>query len=446
MNLSFMEGEIRQIIRQKIVDNLATTAPEFTCRDIRLPKIKGKAFAVIGMRRSGKTTFLWQCLADRVKAGVPRNSLLYFNFEDERLTGWAAKDLQWIVEEYFSLHPEHRDTNRVTFFFDEIQVVPGWEIFVRRLLDTEKVELFLSGSSAHLLSREVATSMRGRGLEVLVHPFSFRETLRHRESEPERAWNDLTKAARSNLDHQLRVYLDEGGFPESQGAPARDRFGLLRTYVDVAILRDVIERHSVPNVTALRWLQRHLLANPAGVFSIQKFFDTAKSQGLKVGKDAFHLYLEYLEDAFLVRIINLHTSSERQRMVNPRKIYPIDPGLIALYERGNRENLGHALETVVMLELERRGGEISYLRTRDGFEVDFHFHDPDGNEMLIQVCSSLGDTETFAREVRALVSASAEYPNAKPLLLSFDSAPPPSTLPAPLRWQPVVAWLLGDPL
>jgi predicted AAA+ superfamily ATPase len=439
-----MEREMNQVIRQKITDALAAPVPTHTRRDVHLPGIKGKVMAVIGMRRSGKTTFLWQCLADRLKFGTPRDALLYFNFEDERLAEMTAQELQLVVEEYFSLHPEHRDTKRVTFFLDEIQEVPGWETFVRRLLDTEKVDLFLSGSSARLLSREVATSMRGRAMEVLVHPFSLRETLRHRGAEPMSPWTDLPKAIRSTLEKHFRSYLAEGGFPESQGVPARDRASLLRTYVDVAILRDVIERHNVTNPAALRWLQRHLLGNPAGPFSVQKFFDTLKSQGLPVGKNTLHDYLAHLEDAFLVRTVSLHTASERQRMVNPRKAYPIDPGLISLYEGTGRVNLGHALETAVFLELERRGCETDYIRTRDGYEVDFFVRNPEGDTTLIQVCTDVSDPATYEREIRALSAAAAEWPGAAALLLTFDTLPPRSPLPKPLRWQPAIAWLLGD--
>ena len=437
---------MNQVIRQKITDALTSPVPSHTRRDVYLPTIKGKVMAVIGMRRSGKTTFLWQCLSDRLKAGIPRDALLYFNFEDERLAEMTPRELQVVVEEFFSLHPGHRDTRQVTFFLDEIQVVPGWETFVRRLLDTEKVELFLSGSSARLLSREVATSMRGRAMEVLVHPFSLREVLRHRGAEPASPWMDLPKANRSQLENHFREYLAGGGFPESQGVPARDRASLLRTYVDVAVLRDVIDRHKVSNPAALRWLQRHLLGNPAGPFSIQKFFDTLKSQGLPVGKNTLHDYLAHLEDAFLVRTVSLHTASERQRMVNPRKAYPIDPGLISLYERTGRANLGHALETAVLLELERRGCVIDYVRTEEAHEVDFFARHPEGDATLIQVCSEVSEPGTYEREVRALVAAAAEYPGAIPLLLTFDTLPPRSPLPKPLCWQPAIAWLLGDPL
>lgn len=441
-----MEREVSQVIRQKITDALASPVPAHTRRDVRLPGVKGKVMAVIGMRRSGKTTYLWQCLSDRLKAGVPRDALLYFNFEDERLAEMTIRELQLVVEEYFSLHPEHRDTRQVAFFLDEIQVVPGWETFVRRLLDTERVELFLSGSSARLLSREVASSLRGRAMEVLIHPFSLREALRHDGAEPLAPWVDLPKATRSTLAKRFREYLSEGGFPESQGVAVRDRASLLRTYVDVAILRDVIERHDVTNPAALRWLQRHLLGNPAGSFSVQKFFDTLKSQGFPVGKNTLHEYLAHLEDAFLVRTVSLHTASERQRMVNPRKAYPIDPGLISLYERTGRANLGHALETAVFLELERRGCETDYVRTREGYEVDFFARSPGGGAALIQVCTDVNDPAAYDREVRALAAAASEYRGASPLLLTFDTVPPRSPLPKSMRWQPAIAWLLGDAL
>lgn len=439
-----MQGEYREVFGQMIADSLAAPVPPLTRRDVHLPAVPGKALAVIGMRRAGKTTFLWQCLADRLADGAPRSTLLYLNFEDDRLDGLRAADLQHLLESYFRRHPEWRDRRRVTFFLDEIQAVPGWEAFVRRLLDTEKMDLFLSGSSARLLSREVATSMRGRALEVLVHPFSFREVLRHRGMEPKRPWSVLSKAARSMVEKHLADYLRVGGFPEAQSVSERDRAALLRSYVDVALLRDVIERHAVSNPVALRWMLRHLLANAAASFSAQKFLNALKSQGIPVAKDTVHAYLAHLEDAFLVRTVSLHTSSERQRMVNPRKAYPVDPGLIPLYERAGKSNLGHALESTVLLELERRGAEVGYLRTPNGHEVDFHARWPDNSVSLIQVCAEVRVPGTFEREVRALVEARADHPGAIPVLLTLDSIPPRAPLPRGVRWQASADWLLGE--
>jgi hypothetical protein len=130
-------------------------------------------------------------------------------------------------------------------------------------------------------------------------------------------------------------------------------------------------------------------------------------------------------------------------MVHPRKIYPVDPGLIPVYERAGRPNLGAALETAALVELERRGYDIGYVRTREGYEVDFLARSPEGDWLLLQVCADLSDAATREREVRALLSAAAEYPEAMPLLLSMDAIPPQPDLPAPLRWQSAASWLLN---
>ena len=437
-----MEGQYQTLIRQKIVDALAAPVPAFTRRDLRLPGVPGKAVAVIGMRRTGKTTFLWQVLADRLAQGTAREGLLYFSFEDERLVGMTAADLNLLVEEYYRLHPEWRDRRRAVFLLDEIQVVPGWESFTRRLLDTEKVEIFLSGSSARLLSREVATSMRGRAMEVLVHPFSFREYLRHLGREPRQDPGRLPKAARSAMEKDLREYLTGGGFPEALDIAPRDRFELLRGYVDVALLRDVVERHAVSHPVALRWMVRHLLGNAAGFFSVNKFHGDLRSQGIPVAKDTLHAYLGYLEDAFLIRTVSIASESQRRRMVNPRKIYPIDPGLIPVFDRSGRANLGHALETCVLLELERRGAEIAYVRTQGGFEVDFLVRHPSGRQDLIQVCADLAHPATRERETRALLDAAREHPKASLHVISLEPqvAHP---LPRGITTHPASAWLMA---
>ncbi len=433
---------MRSLIQQKIVDAIAAPLPVFTRRDVRLPGVAGKAVAVIGMRRTGKTTFLWQIMADRITSGTERSGLLFFSFEDERLADMTAADLSLIVEEYYSLYPEWRDNRRSVFFLDEIQNVPGWESFARRLMDTEKIELFLSGSSARLLSREVASGMRGRAMEALVHPFSFREYLRHGGKEPSLPPERMAKAARSSLHKDLREYLRGGGFPEAQGVSVRDRFELLRGYVDVAILRDVVERYSVSHPVALRWIVRHLLGNAAGQFSVNKFYRDLRSQGIQVGKDTLHEYLSYLEDAFLIRTVSLATASVKRRMVNPRKVYPVDPGLIPVFDRTGRANIGHALETCVELELERRGAEIFYVRTHTGFEVDFLARYPGRPPELIQVCADLEAPAAREREVRALLEARKEFRDASLHLITLGPESVPE-LPAGVSLHPAFAWLLA---
>lgn len=435
-----MESQFRTVIRQKIIDAQTAPLPLLTRRDVWLPAVKGKATAVIGMRRAGKTSLLWQILADRFAAGTPREGLLYFSFEDERLADMRVEDLDLLVELFYQLNPSWRDARRATFFLDEIQLIPGWELFARRLLDSENIELFLSGSSARLLSREVATSMRGRAMEAVVAPFSFREMLRHAGNEPQKMADRLTKAERSQLDKDLLDYLAHGGFPEAQGLDIRNRLELLRTYVDVVLLRDVVERHNLSQPQVLHWMVRQLLGNAAGPFSINKFHADLKSRGVAVGKDTLHRYLAHLEDAFLLTNLDVATDSERRKQVNPRKVYPVDTGLMALFDRSGKANVGHALETVVLHELQRCGAQMNYVRTPGGFEVDFYARGLDGNEALIQVCADLDSPDTLAREVRALQDAAIIWPNASLQLIALNR--PKGILPQEIQFHTASEWLL----
>lgn len=435
------------LLALKLAESLSVPSRVLTRRDIRLPGIPGKALAVIGVRRGGKTSFLAQRRADRITHGCAPQSQLMLSLEDERLTGMTAADLSWMIEEHARRFPEVHQAGALTLYLDEVQLVAGWEGLVRRLVDRGDVELFVSGSSAKLLSREVATSLRGRAMEVLVHPFSFREALRHADAEPSAAYETLDSVERAAVDHRLRQYLEVGGFPEAQGGDPRDRSALLTGYVDVMVLRDVVERHRVSNPTALRWLERQLLATPGGLFSIKKCFDTLRSQGVSVGKDTLHAYLDHLEDAFLVRTLRMHSYSEKQQLVNPRKAYPVDPGFIPLFERTGRTHRGRALETAVLLELERRGYSTSYVRTDDDREVDFFAERTGDAPLLVQVCLETERDDTWDREVRALVSARRQFPDAQALLLTLDGVPPMRALPERIRWQAAAAWLLtGTPL
>ena len=390
-----------------------------TRRDAALPAIPGKVHAVIGMRRAGKTTYLRQ-LQSQWRASVEPARVVYLNFEDDRLAGLPLEQLGMLLEEYYRSYPEWRGRETVWWLLDEIQVVNGWERFVRRLMDTERIEVVVSGSSARMLSREVHTSLRGRGTETVIRPFSFREFLRHRGEEPEGKARALTSAKRSRVERFFGEYLAVGGFPEAQGLAAGLRVDLLQGYVDTVLFRDVVERRGVTQVAALRWLTRQCLKNPAGSFSVHRLHQDLKAQGLGVAKDALHAMVGHLEDAFLLRCVPLATESERRRNSNPRKIYPVDAGMIGAFDRTGRSNVGHALETVVLHELDRRQAEVGYVRTGTGHEVDFLARFHGGREELIQVCADTGPAETRERELRALEEALREHPRATPKLLVLN--------------------------
>lgn len=436
---------LHPILAERLSAALAPTAPPaFTRREARLPALPGKAHAVIGMRRAGKTTFLQQLLAER-RVSAPPEAAIYLSFDDDRLAGIGAEQLGFLLEEYYRRHPTLRGRAVAYWFLDEIQFVPGWERFVRRVLDTEKIEVAVSGSSARLLSREVHTSLRGRGLATVIRPFSFREFLRHRGEEPDHAPRRWTAAERSLVEKRFGEFLVAGGFPEAQGLAAGLRVELLQSYVDTVLFRDVVERYGVTQVAALRWVVRHCLRNPAGSFSAHRLHQDLKAQGHGVAKEAVHALLGHLLDAFLLTTVALATESERQRNSNPRKLYPADPGLIRAFDASGRSHVGHALETAVANELERRGAELGYVKTRAGGEVDFLVRWPDARPELIQVCADPSDAETRERELRALADAAVDHPRAARRLLVLNRDAVVSVNATDVSVQPAYEWMLEQP-
>jgi len=436
---------LHPVLEERLNAALAPTPSSgFTRRDAQLPAVPGKTHAVIGMRRAGKTTFLKQLLAER-RVSVPPERALYLSFDDDRLVGIAVEQLGFLLEEFYRRYPDLRGRQSVLWLLDEIQLVPSWERFLRRVMDTERAEFVVSGSSARMLSREVHTSLRGRGMETVIRPFSFREFLRHRAEEPTKPVRQWTAGERSLVEKRYREFLVEGGFPEAQGLTSSLRIELLQGYVDTVLFRDVVERFEVSQVTALRWLVRQCLRNPAGSFSVHRLTQDLKSQGHGVARDAVNAMLGHLTDAFLLSTVPIATDSERQRNSNPRKIYPADPGLIPAFDASGRANLGHALETAVLNELERRRAEVGYVKTAEGLEVDFLVRYRTGDQELIQVCASLKSPETVARELRALAATAREHPRAHRRLLVLDRDAAGEVEAPGVEVLPAYEWMLTEP-
>lgn len=384
------------LLDEIVADAHARPLPPLTQRRAKLPWLPRKVDAIVGMRRSGKTWLMFQRMRELVESGTPREDLLYINFEDERLGEIAAAQLSKIVEAHYRRNPAGR-ARPGALFFDEIQLVEGWERFVRRLVDSETAHVCVTGSSAKMLSREIATSLRGRALTTELFPFSLVEVLEHRgiQADPR-----PPARIRSTIEHAASEYLRSGGFPEVQTLDEPTRVRVLQSYLDVAILRDLIERHAITNPVALRRFVRQLMNAPACLFSVHKLYDDLKSQGLTVSKDSLHAWLEHVQDAFVFFAVPIHTSSERVRQTNPRKIYAVDPGLVTACARRGSADTGQLLETSVFVELRHTSPELAYVRTPSGYEVDFVTP-----SALVQVCASLDDPATRERELRALREA-----------------------------------------
>ena len=435
--------DLREQIDELVADFQDRDLPELTARHLTLPGLPGKVDAVVGMRRSGKTYFLYQQIRERLESGIGRERLLYLNFEDERLLPLSVSDLHLVPEALYRRFPASRD-QLCWFFFDEIQNVPEWQRFVRRLIDSEKVALVLTGSSAKLLGREIATSLRGRSLSSELYPFSFAESLHHAGIEVPRRW-PLSGRRRSLLENRFENYLEVGGFPEIQSVSPELRIRILQDYVDVVLFRDVVERHRVDNLPALRYLQRSLLSQPSRKFSVHRLHNDLKSQGIPAGKDSLHRYLGYLEDAFLLFTITIASASARARQVNPRKCYVVDPALAAATSFRASRDTGHLLENVVYLELRRRGLSLSYLNTASGYEVDFLARDPRGEKALIQVSADLSDPGTRRRELRALEEAMAEQGIDRATVITLHEESSVDLGGRSVRLVPAWRWLLEAP-
>ncbi len=439
-------SDLKSVLLAKLKESLTEPIPEGTPRRLHgAASLPGKVSSVVGVRRSGKTTFVHQERREQLAAGAAREHVPYVNFEDERLSEMTAAQLGLLLEEYGRLFPEARERARVLWSFDEIQLVKGWERFVRRLLDEGRNDILVTGSSAALLSREIATALRGRAWEVPIYPFSFAEALLFQGRPIPARPGFLGGAERGRIERAFLDWLSTGGFPEVQKLDAASREKMLSDYVDVAMLRDVMERHGVGNVVGLRWMVRQLLGNAGALFSVEKFHAALKSQGVAIARDTVHQLLAWLEDCFLVRPVWMESASERQRMVNPRKCYPVDTALIALFDRTGRANTGHALETAVLVELQRRQLAVTYVKTPEGHEVDFLARGAGGQADLIQVCADATDPATAERELRALVEAGRIHPKAKKRLLTLTSDGRPAEVPRGVEVQPAYEWMLSAP-
>lgn len=399
-----------EIIKEIILDFQEVELKTGVLRRVDAVSVPGKATVCIGVRRGGKSTFMFQLMQRLLDHGVSRQNILYLNFFDDRLHHLRHESLGAILEAYFSLYPEKKHVEVVYCFFDEIQVVPGWELFVERLMRTEKCEVYITGSSARMLSREIATQMRGRALSWEMFPFSFREFLDFKGIESN---GPLSTKRRLIVQKAFEEYWETGGFPEVAGLDRRLRIKIHQEYFNSMLFRDLVERHDISHPRAVVDLAHWLLDNTASLYSVNNLTGYLKSLGHKAPKSAVSDYLEWFEDAYVLFTVRIFDASLARANTNPKKIYCIDHALVTSVSSGILVNTGHLLENLVFIALRRVTPDIFYFKTKGGREMDFialnlSYGKKDRSRMLVQVCESMADPQTRKREVAALDEAMAE--------------------------------------
>lgn len=386
-------------------------------RHIEIIPVSSKATVAIGVRRSGKSTLMYQRIQVLIDAGVSRENILYLDFFDERLHQLNTTGLSTILEAYFSLYPYKKNTEKIYCFFDEIQMIEGWEPFVTRLMRLENCEVYITGSSAQLLSKEIATQMRGRALSWEVFPFSFREFLDYKIIDYKTPYASKTRFI---LQHAFNLYWETGGFPEVIDLDKHLRIKILQEYYNTVLFRDLIERHNIAHPKAILDLARWLVDNNGALFSINSLTGYLKVLGHRVPKNVVSDYIAWFEDAYFFFSVKIFDSSLNRVNTNPKKTYCIDHAMVRATSSGIMINSGRFLENIVFIALRHITSHIFYYKTKENFEVDFIVQLSDRTRLLIQVCESLADLKTKAREVNALNQAMFELKIPKGIIVTRE--------------------------
>ncbi len=377
-----------------------------------------KIISVVGPRRAGKTWYFYSLLS---KYENP----MYVNFEDI-----AFRNMK--VEKFFEvikLFTELKYPPRI-LFLDEVQVLDGWESLVRSLHD-RGYRMFITGSSSKLLSREIATSLRGRTLTYLLLPFSFREFLKAKNKSLEAH----TYEERGEIMRMLREYMEYGGYPEVAFSSDKER--ILKEYFTEIFYRDFVERHNIKSIQFGRFLFEFAFQNfskEVTIRKIKRFF------GKNISDTTLYSYVDKLRDTLTVFFLDKYSLSVYERSSWPKKIYVCDTGIATII--GHSPDIGKGMENIVYLELLRRMNErplmsVYFYKSKTGDEVDFVIKDGGRVRELVQVTYASGKDEVERREIKALEMAGEELKCKKKTIITWDYEEA-----GDIRFVPLWKWLL----
>jgi hypothetical protein len=423
--------QIKQIIR----DFHLSKNFDVKTRALKVPIDTKKIITLIGVRRCGKTSILYSTINELCE-NIPKERILFLNFEDERLE-LNLDELDLVLQSYRELYPQY-DLKDCYFFFDEIQNIPGWEKFIRRVYDTLSTNIYITGSNSKFLSSEIATSLRGRTLVFEVFPLSFSEYLSFKG-----IGVDLySSASLAYIKNEQIKFLKEGGFPEILFLDEQYRNQTLQEYFNVLLYKDLAERYNITNTIALKFFLKRIIASTTKPISINKIYNELKSSGIKIGKNTLYDFLDYVQNIYLALTLHRYDNSLISKELGEKKVYSIDIGLNNAIEFKFSEDIGKALENSVYLELRRRNQELFYYKDTNS-ECDFILNDKNKITEALQVTYEMSNEKTKSREFKGLINACKSFELTSGKIITSDTEDELITDNISITMVPFYKWVLN---
>ncbi len=338
---------------------------------------------ISGIRRCGKSTLL-----NEIRLLNKQNDF-YLNFDDDRLVEFRISDFQILLELFIEKYGQ-----QATFYFDEIQNIVGWERFVRRLHDTG-YKIYITGSNANMLSRELGTHLTGRYIQLELYPFSFTEFALSQNCKYN-ILTDSTTVEKAKWMRMFNQFLESGGIPEYVKDSNKE---YLKNLYDGVVYKDILTRHKLTREKEIKELLHFIAGNLSKELTQSSL---AKVVGIK-NSSTIKDYLQFFEDSYLTFTLLKYDHSFKRQLLAPRKIYFIDTALAKNISFRQSEDLGRILENIVFIELKRRGGDVFYFKGKQ--ECDFLLLQPKIGKSVFQVCSYLDVESTKSREINGLTEA-----------------------------------------
>ena len=390
LNQTTSNMQLRSIFQSVIALHQEELPLRLKDRKQHLPINKDCIVTVTGIRRCGKSSLLSLTVNRLLQSGVRPEQILYIGFDDERFVSMQTADFDEILQAYREMYPT-QPLKDVYMFFDEIQLIEGWELFVLRVFKNYCKHIYITGSTAKMLSGEMASALRGWPDEYREYPLSFDEYLDFKDVKANRFTEDGAAVLASEFKH----YCKEGGFPQVVLADvATEKIKILQSYFNTMLFRDMIEHYGISaSPSVVRYFLKRVMNNITKPTSVNNIYNELKSQGLRVSKDSLYQWLDYACNIFLLRKVPKYTQSIVKQNLSPAKYYIADFAMRNAILLPQSDDEGKALENIVYMMLERDLGEEDQVKA-------------DHVEQLIQVCWQLDDNN-LSREVEGLVAASS---------------------------------------